>query len=59
MKVTEIKAMAKAKNITIGKKKKADLIHALQEAEGNVPCYESGITNCGLTDCLWFDDCQK
>lgn len=59
MKVTEIKVMAKNLNVPIGKKRKKELIHAIQEAEGHTACFDSGITDCGLTDCLWYSDCQK
>lgn len=59
MKVEEIKVIAKGLNIPVSKKKKSELIHAIQNAEGNVPCFETGITNCGLENCLWYSDCQK
>ncbi len=59
MLVKEIKEIAKTLNVSVGKKKKTELIRAIQEAEGNAACFDSGITNCGLTDCLWFSDCQK
>lgn len=37
--------------------KKADLIRAVQVAEGNSPCYQR-ITDCGQIDCLFWSDCQ-
>lgn len=51
--------MAKDLGVKVGKRNKKDLIHAVQEAEGHVPCFDSGIVNCGLTECLWYSDCQK
>lgn len=59
MKVDEIKVMAKTLNVPIGKRRKKELIQAIQTAEGNAPCFDTGIINCGLTDCLWYDDCQR
>lgn len=56
--IKDIKAMAKARNIKIsGKARKADMIHILQEQEGNNPCYATRI--CTNDVCLWFEDCQK
>jgi hypothetical protein len=59
MKVTEIKEIAKTLNVPVGKKRKMELIRDIQIAEGHAACFDSGITNCGLKDCLWFDDCQR
>ena len=59
MKVTKIREIAKAHQVTIGRKRKKELIQAIQIAEGHAACFKSDITNCGLTDCLWYDDCQK
>jgi len=58
MLVKEIKEMAKALNVPVGKKRKTELIRAIQEAEGNATCFDSGLINCGLKDCLWYSDCQ-
>lgn len=35
---------------------KPDLIHALQIAEGNVPCFQR-IPDCGIQECLYRGDC--
>ena len=37
--------------------KKDDLIRAIQEKEGNAPCYQT-IYDCWQFDCLWRSDCQ-
>ena len=37
---------------------KADLIRAIQEKEGNTPCYQN-IYDCWQFDCLWRPDCQS
>jgi hypothetical protein len=36
---------------------KTDLIRAIQEKEGNAPCYQN-IHDCRQYDCLWMPDCQ-
>lgn len=51
--------MAKGLGVKVGKRNKKELIHAVQEAEGHAACFDSGIVNCGLTECLWYSDCQK
>lgn len=37
---------------------KAELIWAIQSAEGNADCF-GRIVDCGQTDCCWRDDCQR
>ena len=36
---------------------KTDLIRAIQEKEGNSPCYQN-VYDCWQYDCLWRPDCQ-
>lgn len=58
MKLEEIKEIAKQHNIKVGKLKKAELVRAIQLAEGNEVCFESGKAGeCGQSDCLWRVDC--
>ena len=58
MKLDEIKEIAKQNNIKAGKMKKADLVRAIQQAEGNEVCFETGQANtCGQAACLWREDC--
>lgn len=38
--------------------RKTELIRAIQEKEGNSPCYEP-ISGCQQHDCLWQPDCQS
>jgi hypothetical protein len=58
MKLEEIKGIAKQRNIKVGKMKKAELVRAIQLAEGNEVCFESGQSSeCGQDDCLWRNDC--
>ena len=39
------------------KLKKTDLIHAIQIAEGNTPCFLT-IKNCSVSPCLYRAECQ-
>jgi len=58
MKLDEIKEIAKRHNIKAGKMKKAELVRAIQAAEGNEVCFETGIAdNCGQDDCIWRGVC--
>ncbi len=58
MKLEEIKEMAKQYNIKAGKLKKADLVRAIQQAENNEVCFETGVAdNCGQDACLWREVC--
>jgi predicted metal-binding transcription factor (methanogenesis marker protein 9) len=59
MKVAEIKKKAKELGITSGKMKKAELIHSIQRAEGNNPCYGSSNGQCSYSGCCFIEDCLK
>jgi hypothetical protein len=59
MKLDEIKEIAKQHNIKVGRMKKAELIRAIQQAEENVVCFESGVSSsCGQGECSWREDCE-
>jgi hypothetical protein len=55
----EIRMKAIALGITPGKMKKADLIHAIQVAEGCKPCFGRSGGQCAYTDCCFMKDCLK
>jgi len=58
MKLDEIKEIAKRHTIKVGKMKKAELVRAIQQAENNDVCYETGAAdNCGQDDCIWRGEC--
>ena len=58
MKIDEIKKLAKKHNIAVGKARKSDLVRAIQQAEGNPPCFDTNYaTDCGQNECLWREDC--
>lgn len=59
MKLAEIKEIAVLNGVIVGKMKKCEIIRAIQIAEGNIPCFESGIAEkCGQASCLWRADCR-
>jgi hypothetical protein len=59
MKLEEIKEIAKKHNIKVGKLKKSELVRAIQSAELNDVCFETGqASECGQADCLWRSDCN-
>jgi hypothetical protein len=59
MKLEEIKEIAKKHDIKVGKMKKADLVRAIQLAEGSNVCFETGHADeCGQAGCLWREDCN-
>ena len=59
MKVDEIREIARRHNIKSGKAKKAELVRAIQQAEGNEPCFDSGkAAQCGQEGCQWREDCN-
>ncbi len=59
MTVAEIKIKAKDLGINLGKMNKTELIHAIQTAEGNTPCYGWSNGNCPNIDCCFMEDCLK
>ncbi|MEJ2201448.1 MAG: Rho termination factor N-terminal domain-containing protein [Desulfuromonadaceae bacterium] len=59
MKIEQIKAVAKEQGIKVGRLKKTELVHAIQQAEGNFPCFVTGqVESCGQQECLWREDCN-
>ncbi|MFH1028503.1 MAG: Rho termination factor N-terminal domain-containing protein [Pseudomonadota bacterium] len=58
MKLEDIREIAKQHDIKVGKMKKAELVRAIQQAENNDVCFETGeADNCGQEACLWREDC--
>lgn len=59
MKINEIKEIAERFGIKAGKMKKSELIRAIQRAENNDACFETGSAErCGQSRCLWMEDCK-
>ncbi len=60
MSMPEIKTKAKALGLTPpGNIRKPELIHAIQMAEGNTPCYGKSNGRCVHTDCCFLQDCLE
>jgi len=57
MRVVEIREIAKKNGIKTAKLKKAELVRAIQEYEGNNACFQTGITSCDQLGCCWRSDC--
>lgn len=57
MKINAIKEIARQHNLKPGRANKGELIRAIQQAEGNLPCFGSNGANCGQLQCLWREDC--
>ncbi len=58
MKLQEIRVMAKNFGIKASSMNKSQLIHSIQDIEGNFNCYASaGNGECDQANCLWRDDC--
>lgn len=57
MTVKEIKEIAKKMGLQVGKMRKADMIKSIQAAEGNTPCFQTGVRACGQENCCWRSDC--
>lgn len=58
MNMNDVKSMAKDLGITrtVGVKK-ADLIRAIQEKEGNFPCFATATDFCDQLNCSFREDC--
>lgn len=59
MKMTDIQAKAKGLGIDPSNVKKVDLIHSIQRAERNTPCYGTSKGQCQHTKCCFRVDCLK
>ena len=58
MKYNEIRAMACDLGINTYRKKKIELIRAIQQAENNIACYGTErVETCNEETCLWRSDC--
>lgn len=59
MTFAKIKHIATEHGIRVVGVKKADIVRAIQEKEGNTPCFASGrATECGQPHCLWSAACE-
>jgi hypothetical protein len=57
MNMQQIRAKARAMQITPGSKDKTTLIRAIQEKEGNIPCFKTDVVECDQLVCCWRSAC--
>lgn len=58
MKLNEIRIIAESVGVRSKARRKADLIKAIQIAEGNFDCFASASEQqCDQIECCWRDDC--
>lgn len=56
--IKEVREMAKQLGVRSARMRKADLIRAIQRAEGNFDCYGTAAEEeCDQEECLWREDC--
>lgn len=55
--MTDIRRIAKKRNIRPGQMKKQDLIRTIQRAEDNPPCFQTAVAPCDQYECCWRIDC--
>lgn len=59
MKVNEIKEIAKQFDLKVGKATKSELVRSIQQAEGNMQCFDNNLSaDCGQHSCVWREDCD-
>ena len=59
MTMAEIGQKAISRGIQPGQMDKAELIHSIQRAEGNAPCFGTSNGQCPYTDCCFMADCLE
>lgn len=57
MQLKKIRKKAETLKLDSVYREKKDLIHAIQRAEGNFPCFLTATDSCNQTGCCWRDDC--
>ena len=57
MKMQDVREKAKKLGMKTFGLKKVDLIRAIQNKEGNVPCFQTGLVSCDQFQCCWRSDC--
>jgi hypothetical protein len=57
MTIREIRKRVKKLGLSVESDDKAALIRAVQAAEHNPQCFQTGRTSCSEKDCCWISDC--
>ncbi|MHC4353749.1 MAG: SAP domain-containing protein [Planctomycetota bacterium] len=59
MKMPEVRVKARSLGLTPGRRRKAELIHAIQMAEGYSPCFGRSDGRCANHTCCFMRDCVR
>ena len=58
MKIQKVRSIAKEMGVKSARMSKGEIIRAIQEAEGNFPCFGTALDgHCDREDCAWKEDC--
>ncbi len=58
VKIQAVRAIAKEKGVIPRKMSKREIVRAIQEMEGNFPCFGTARDGyCDREDCAWREDC--
>jgi hypothetical protein len=57
MKIRQIRKRVSALGVTLNTTDKVELIRAIQAAEKNPQCFQTGRTQCAEVGCCWMEDC--
>ena len=57
MNMKEVRKRAADMGVRPQPRRKADVIRAIQSAEGNTPCFATGRSDCDQARCYWREDC--
>jgi len=58
MKIQRVRSIAKEMGVKSARMSKGEIIRAIQEAEGNFPCFGTAREgHCDQGDCAWREDC--
>ncbi|MFQ6136500.1 MAG: SAP domain-containing protein [Candidatus Hydrothermarchaeales archaeon] len=57
MKIADVRRKAMDLGLKTGRTSKADLIRAIQRAEGNFPCFGTATDYCDQERCCFREDC--
>ena len=53
----EMRRRAETLGVTLKTNDKRELVHAIQAAEKNPQCFQTGRTQCAEVTCCWMADC--
>jgi len=58
MRINQVREIARKQGIYTARMSKADIVRAIQRAEGNFDCFGSAVDGyCDQENCLWRKDC--